>query len=240
MPQQYVMSEPALREMFDLPDNDRDRVLRQLRRLADDPLHHGLNVKKMHGWEGLYRLRIGDWRVFFTRGSLVEVQGVRRRQDTTYSATQGPTDAEVDPYELSGLTVDLPTPAPDSGEDAAPEDTRTDEALARGTSPTPDGALPHRLTPELLRSWHVPSEHHDALASCRTVDDLCELDVDARVIDHVFDMLLPADVEQARAYGMRGTPAFVVYGRDTDAAGKMMGAQPYERFQTAIRRVENA
>ena len=209
MPQQYVMSEPALREMFDLPDNDRDRVLRQLRRLADDPVDHGLDVKKMHGREGLYRLRIGDWRVFFTRGSLVEVQGVRRRQDTTYSATQGPTDAAVDPYELSGLPVDLPAPAPDSGEDATPEDTRTDEALARGTSPTPDGALPHRLTPELLRSWHIPSEHHDALASCRTVDDLCELAIDARVIDHVFDMLLPADVEEARA-----RPHYLVHGEE--------------------------
>jgi protein-disulfide isomerase len=49
-----------------------------------------------------------------------------------------------------------------------------------------------------------------------------------------------ADVERARRYGIRGTPAFVVYGRETDAAGKMMGAQPYERFETAIRRVENA
>lgn len=97
MPQQYVMSEPALREMFDLPDNDRDRVLRQLRRLADDPLDHGLDVETMHGREGLYRLCIGDWRVFFTRGSLVEVQGVRRRQGTTYSATQGPADAGMDP-----------------------------------------------------------------------------------------------------------------------------------------------
>lgn len=204
MPQQYVMSEPALREMFDLPDHARDRVLRQLRRLADDPVDHGLNVKKMHGRDGLYRLRIGDWRVFFTRGSLVEVQGVRRRQDTTYSATHGPTDAGLDPYELSGPAVDLPAATPDAAEDPG-----TDEALARGTTPTPDGALPNRLTPELLRSWHVPSEHHDALASCRTVDDLCELDIDARVIDHVIDMLLPADVEEARA-----RPHYLVHGEE--------------------------
>ncbi|WP_435345825.1 DsbA family protein [Haloarchaeobius sp. HRN-SO-5] len=48
------------------------------------------------------------------------------------------------------------------------------------------------------------------------------------------------DVAQARRFGIRGTPAFVVYNRDADAAGKLVGAQPYERFEEAIRRVQNA
>ena len=203
MPQQYVMSESALRELFDLPGDDRDRVLQRLRRLAESPVDHGQNVAKMHGRDGLFRMRVGAWRVFFTRGTLVEVQAVRRRQDTTYSATRGPLGSGPEGYELSGAPTAPPTSHGEAA-DASPADAhayelREDEDLARGSAPAPDGSLPRRLTPTLLRSWHVPSEHHDALAGCRTVDDLCELDIDARIVEHVFDMLLPEDVDRARA-----------------------------------------
>ncbi|MDS0301067.1 DsbA family protein [Halogeometricum sp. S1BR25-6] len=47
------------------------------------------------------------------------------------------------------------------------------------------------------------------------------------------------DVDQASQFGIQATPAFVLYNRDTDAAGKIIGAQPYERFDEAITRVQN-
>jgi len=48
------------------------------------------------------------------------------------------------------------------------------------------------------------------------------------------------DVQQARGYGIQGSPAFVIYNRQTNAAGQMVGAQPYERFDEAISKVRNA
>jgi len=51
---------------------------------------------------------------------------------------------------------------------------------------------------------------------------------------------IETDVQQASNFGIRGTPAFVLYNRDADEAGKLVGAQPYERFDEAISKVRNA
>jgi protein-disulfide isomerase len=47
------------------------------------------------------------------------------------------------------------------------------------------------------------------------------------------------DVNTAAKFGVRGTPAFVLYNREEDVAGKLVGAQPYDRFDEAITRVQN-
>jgi protein-disulfide isomerase len=51
---------------------------------------------------------------------------------------------------------------------------------------------------------------------------------------------IDADVQQARQFGIRGSPAFVLYNREADRAGKLVGAQPYDRFDSAIDRVKDA
>ncbi|SDF83113.1 Thioredoxin [Halorientalis regularis] len=51
---------------------------------------------------------------------------------------------------------------------------------------------------------------------------------------------IETDVQQASQYGIRGSPAFVLYNRESDKAGKIVGAQPYERFDSAISKVKNA
>ena len=48
------------------------------------------------------------------------------------------------------------------------------------------------------------------------------------------------DVERASRFDIRGTPAFVLYNREEDVAGKITGAQPFDRFDEAITRVQNA
>ncbi|MFW5934673.1 MAG: DsbA family protein [Halolamina sp.] len=51
---------------------------------------------------------------------------------------------------------------------------------------------------------------------------------------------ITADAEFARSVPFRGTPGFVVYNRESDAAGKIAGAQPYENFAEGIDRVLDA
>ncbi|WP_276300969.1 DsbA family protein [Halorussus lipolyticus] len=48
------------------------------------------------------------------------------------------------------------------------------------------------------------------------------------------------DVKAAQQSGITATPAFVLYNSDSDKAGKIVGAQPYDRFETAIEKVEDA
>ncbi|RXK48058.1 disulfide bond formation protein DsbA [Halorientalis pallida] len=51
---------------------------------------------------------------------------------------------------------------------------------------------------------------------------------------------IATDVERARRLGLRGSPAFIIYNRNADKAGKLVGAQPAARFDEAITTVENA
>jgi protein-disulfide isomerase len=48
------------------------------------------------------------------------------------------------------------------------------------------------------------------------------------------------NVAIAQSSRIRGTPGFVLYNREADAAGKLVGAHPYENFAEAIDRVLDA
>lgn len=47
------------------------RIRGKIRLLADDPAALANNVMALKGGEGLMRLRVGGWRVFFTDGLIV-------------------------------------------------------------------------------------------------------------------------------------------------------------------------
>jgi protein-disulfide isomerase len=66
--------------------------------------------------------------------------------------------------------------------------------------------------------------------------------VDACMRDRRNDITssIRADVEQAEAFGIRGSPTFILFDTTSEAAGKLVGAQPYDRFETAISRIQNA
>lgn len=48
------------------------------------------------------------------------------------------------------------------------------------------------------------------------------------------------DLDSALAANLQGTPGFVLYDRESDAAGKLAGAHPYENFADAIEQVRDA
>jgi|AntDeeMinimDraft_5_1070356.scaffolds.fasta_scaffold00008_59 protein-disulfide isomerase len=51
---------------------------------------------------------------------------------------------------------------------------------------------------------------------------------------------IDVDLETGRSAGLQGTPGFVLYNREADVAGKMVGAHPYENFANAIEQIRNA
>lgn len=80
------------------------------------------------------------------------------------------------------------------------------------------------------------------LAYTRSVDA-----VDADVLESCFENRRPeledeinADSEQARSFGVRGTPTFAVFNPDSESVGTLVGAQPIERFDGAIERIRDA
>ncbi|WP_254768485.1 DsbA family protein [Salinilacihabitans rarus] len=74
----------------------------------------------------------------------------------------------------------------------------------------------------------VPGVDADALETCLA---------DRR---STFEEAVGADAELARSFGITGTPTFVVFDPASETAGTLVGAQPPERFDEAIERIEDA
>jgi protein-disulfide isomerase len=51
---------------------------------------------------------------------------------------------------------------------------------------------------------------------------------------------IDADVKASEKNGIRGTPAFIIFDRESTKAGKLVGAQPYSLFKKAFKKVDNA
>lgn len=197
-------SSSALDEYLDVRVEQRHRIVDGLERLVADPTWEGLDVQALKGRDKTYRLRVGDWRLFFTRDADLAVEAVRCRQDDTYGTSRLGTlgSGRTTPHTIEELRDLAPLPS-DADEDAL------DEELARGQEPQEGEPLPRPLDPETLRRWHIPGEFHEAIGACRTSDDLLELEIDPRVVERVLEMLYPKDVRDAAA-----GPHYLVHGRE--------------------------
>lgn len=77
-----LFSNKAEKDIDVLSDNDFSRIVEGCKRLEDNPIPDGKHVKKLKGYEDLYRLRIGEYRVVFEwKGTDVNVVRILTRQD---------------------------------------------------------------------------------------------------------------------------------------------------------------
>jgi protein-disulfide isomerase len=108
--------------------------------------------------------------------------------------------------------------------------------------------------PSTYWNWHaaVFDEQGERNSGWAAADNLVEItrSVDGIAADALEDCLdenrstfeerIESDGTQARSMGIEGTPTFVVFDPESEAAGTLVGAQPPERFDEAIARIEDA
>lgn len=108
-------------------------------------------------------------------------------------------------------------------------------------------------TPETYLDWHaaVFDAQKKPNSGWADRDDLLDIagGVDGVSVDGVENCLqtngetvrarVGKEVERATENRIRGTPGFILHHPGKDVAGKLAGAQPYSRFQEAIRRIQN-
>lgn len=70
-----------------LPQKLKEKVLKSLKKLEDNPFQAGLDVKKLIGTQKSYRLRVGELRVIYelyTNSKNIFVTDIDFRRTTTY------------------------------------------------------------------------------------------------------------------------------------------------------------
>lgn len=70
-----------MREIQAYPSDNTAQLWEKINYLVDNPIPDGKLKKKLHAHDGVYRLRVGDYRLFYKFGkSWVSLLGLRRRQ----------------------------------------------------------------------------------------------------------------------------------------------------------------
>lgn len=109
-------------------------------------------------------------------------------------------------------------------------------------------------TPTAYWRWHKRAFDAQAESGTEWADDEAfrdvtdaTADVDTTAVQSCRDeqgepirAALDVDANRATAAEIRGTPGFVIYNRDRDVAGRLVGAHPYENFEQAIEQVRQA
>ena len=151
-------------ELVAVPPRTSRQILRAMETLRRDPTNaeRSLDIKKLHEINA-WRLRIDDYRVFYTQsGHVQSFFSVLPRKDAY---------AKLGISDTDGMRV-VP-----------------DVALPRAVKPGAPSPLPHPLTPELLTRWQVPADLQPALAACASEDQLLEVTVPYPVFSRLVDLL---------------------------------------------------
>lgn len=179
----------CLNELMGLPPDQSGPVWEKINWLPEDPFPDGKLKKKLKGSKDpLYRLRSGDYRIFYRFGDTwVRLLGIRQRDDDTYKG-------------LSGEAKDVePAALPDEDDDE-----NLDELLAAGEKrhdfkfkPDPESKpLPREITEEWLKELKVPVAHFPSLIPCTTDDHLLAAPVPQPILEMLLDILYPKSIEE--------------------------------------------
>ena len=78
MPYTVKIRRPAKRKLRSLSRPERQRIAEKIHKLGLNPNDEELDVKKLEGEEGLFRLRVGGWRVIFDRQDELKVIAIEK------------------------------------------------------------------------------------------------------------------------------------------------------------------
>jgi mRNA-degrading endonuclease RelE of RelBE toxin-antitoxin system len=182
----FTVTDTFLNELLDLPPDVSKRVTRKVRILEKDPISAGGDAKKLQGYENVYRVRLGDYRLLYSFGQgWVKLLSVRKRDKKTYKSPL-----------LNFEIPELPPPPVESDfqppEPLAYPVPITDE-LSKQSYPNPIGI---KLTSDQLKRWKIPQEYWSDLMRVKTEDDLLNQPLPNEFLSRIIDNLFPQPLEE--------------------------------------------
>jgi|HigsolmetaAR202D_1030399.scaffolds.fasta_scaffold02975_3 Superfamily I DNA and RNA helicases len=191
-------------ELLNVPRQIQKGLDQKLKILERDPISAQQDAKKLHAYKDIYRVRQGDYRIFYrVSGNVVKLLSIRKRDDRTYSLNLSGTDEtlpEVTSADLATPSLDLDSGSVSEVESAnhwawqsfqpqepSPEPSTEPPSISKELPP---------LSSEQLSLWRIPSELHATILSARTEDDLLNLEIEPRYIERIIDNLFPRSLDE--------------------------------------------
>lgn len=181
-----------LNELLNLPQSVSKRVSKVVKLLEKDPISAGGDAKKLKGYtNNIYRVRIGDYRLFYSFGqNWVKLLSIRKRDERTYELELPEFAVPTSPPQASVLNPQLLSPAiPESSVESK-----------KPASPTPTTgvttALPLEFTESLLKQWQIPQEYWASILSVQNSEALLDLPLPDRYLSRILDNCYPRPIEE--------------------------------------------
>jgi superfamily I DNA/RNA helicase/mRNA-degrading endonuclease RelE of RelBE toxin-antitoxin system len=188
----FITHKPAYdTDFIDLSKELQKQATQAHAELARDPVTpRGNTIKKLKGWDNVWRYRLGDYRLIYSvapESRLVQLLAIGPRASVyrrfNYDPEAGDRPGLTFSPELAAGLEPSPTDAPTWTKH--PEWFQPKEAKAHSAP------LPRKLTPALLTQWLIPAEYQPALARCRTEEELYQAEIPDAILGRLLDALWP-------------------------------------------------
>ncbi len=191
---QTTQKSAYLSDFVELNKNLQQAVVKAVVELEQNPMTpRGDTIKKLKGWENVWRYRLGDFRLIYAVAPAAKMLQL---------LAIGPRGSIYKRFDFPGW--DVAETAVSFGPELAanPERMEHPEWFQPKPKSVQKEKLPRKLTPSLLEKWRVNPRYHDPLIRCLYADDLFNIPenkIPPDVLGRIVDGLYPATVEQLAA-----------------------------------------
>lgn len=184
-------------ELLNLPQAAQKKVAKALKLLETDPISAQGDAKKLKGYtNNVYRVRIGDYRLFYSFGAgWVKLLSVRKRDERTYEVELSEFEEPSPPPNNRILKPQVQKVAENNPAiyQVAPQQKPIDSF--REISPVTT-SLPLKLTNKLLKKWQIPNKFWSGILETPHAEALLGLPIPDRYLQRIIDNLYPRPIEE--------------------------------------------
>jgi len=193
----FITHKPAYdTDFIDLSKTLQKQATKAHAELKQNPVTpRGDTIKKLKGWENVWRYRLGDYRLIYSvapESQVVQLLAIGPRSNVYRRFKYNPEAEEQPSLVFSPQLATRLEPSPVK----KPEWMNHPEWFQPEKTKLESAPLPRKLTPTRLSQWLISTEHHPALMTCLTEDDLFQADVPAEILGRVMDALWPPSAEK--------------------------------------------
>ncbi len=182
-----------LNELHNAPKSIIRKVTKKIKILEQDPITAQGDAKKLKRYRNnIYRVRLGDYRLFYSFGNgWVKLLSIRKRDERTY-------ELEIPEFELPNPLVQKPDALSEPILLSA-KSTLSQQAKTPNNQPAKrvkKSDLPFELTTSLFQKWAIPQAYWQELAKVKYADDILNLSLPDRLISRILDNCFPRDLAE--------------------------------------------
>ena len=197
-----TVADTFLNELLNIPKSISKKVTKKIKILEQDPISAQGDAKKLKGYgNSIYRVRLGNYRLFYSFGSgWVKLLSVRKRDDRTYEleipefTTPNPVP-EVSSFDLQPISPFVEEKDRDRTVLSEKKELPKNNLSAKSTT---NSDLPFKFTSSQLQQWQIPQEYWQKILKIKLSDDILDLPIPDRFISRILDNCFPRDLEEIK------------------------------------------